>query len=273
MSYLSTLSPEEKKNLETLVKRINAKGITNPYTQGAILAVVTKEGGFKPKSELSYRNTSNARLRLIFGNRLANVTEADLSNLKKNDVAFFDQIYGPQWSSLGFGNNNPGDGFKYRGRGYNQLTGKAAYDRFDQATGVNLVTNPDLANDPTVAADILIEYFKQTLAGQKAKVASLYNSTGINDFKTLNDAYGAIYHANAGFGSSQSSVLADKTGLRALGLSRAPELLTYAKSLTGQVIDLAKKKPALTIAVTAILTVSIYFLYKALTSKKDEPII
>ena len=42
------------------------------------------------------------------------------------------------------GNNMPGDGWRYRGRGYMQTTGKFSYDRLGKYLGVDLIKNPDL---------------------------------------------------------------------------------------------------------------------------------
>lgn len=59
------------------------------------------------------------------------------------------------------GNLLPGDGAKYAGRGYVQLTGKRNYAKADQELhemmpeGQNLVSNPDLAMRPDIAAAIM----------------------------------------------------------------------------------------------------------------------
>jgi putative chitinase len=45
---------------------------------------------------------------------------------------------------MGNGDKNSGDGWKYRGRGYIQLTGKTNYKAFGDYIGVNLLDNPDL---------------------------------------------------------------------------------------------------------------------------------
>ncbi|MEM7183057.1 MAG: glycoside hydrolase family 19 protein [Spirochaetota bacterium] len=55
-----------------------------------------------------------------------------------------------------FGNDNPGDGYKYRGRGYVQITFKANYEKFGKLLGLDLVANPDDAMDPATAAKICI---------------------------------------------------------------------------------------------------------------------
>ena len=53
------------------------------------------------------------------------------------------------------GNVNEGDGFRYRGRGYVQLTWKNNYALASRALGVDLVTNPDLALQPDIAYQIM----------------------------------------------------------------------------------------------------------------------
>ena len=56
------------------------------------------------------------------------------------------------------GNTAPGDGVKYAGRGYPQLTWKVNYQRADRELSLNgaLVTNPDLAMRPDIAAKIMV---------------------------------------------------------------------------------------------------------------------
>jgi len=58
------------------------------------------------------------------------------------------------------GNINMGDGVKYRGRGYIQLTGRNNYDEYGKKLGIDLVSNPDKALDPLIASQILAQYFK-----------------------------------------------------------------------------------------------------------------
>jgi predicted chitinase len=58
------------------------------------------------------------------------------------------------------GNVNPGDGLKYKGRGYIQITGRANYRRYGLMLGLDLLNSPELALAPSVAADILALYFR-----------------------------------------------------------------------------------------------------------------
>jgi len=55
------------------------------------------------------------------------------------------------------GNNNPGDGVAYKGRGYVQITGKDNYAHWSNELGVDLVQNPALAAMPDTAAQIAVE--------------------------------------------------------------------------------------------------------------------
>jgi predicted chitinase len=66
------------------------------------------------------------------------------------------------------GNTQPGDGKRYKGRGFIQLTGRANYRTYGQALGLPLEQNPDLALDPEVGARVLALYFKNRNIPAKA---------------------------------------------------------------------------------------------------------
>ena len=56
------------------------------------------------------------------------------------------------------GNTGPPDGANFRGRGFVQLTGRANYTRYAGEIEVDLVTSPELANDPQIAATLLARF-------------------------------------------------------------------------------------------------------------------
>jgi predicted chitinase len=58
------------------------------------------------------------------------------------------------------GNTEPGDGLKFKGRGFVQLTGRANYDAAGKALGLFLADSPELALDPKTAARVLAWFFK-----------------------------------------------------------------------------------------------------------------
>ena len=57
------------------------------------------------------------------------------------------------------GNTQPGDGVRYKGRGYIQVTGRYNYEQAGRALGLDLVNNPELAARPENAARIAAWYW------------------------------------------------------------------------------------------------------------------
>lgn len=59
------------------------------------------------------------------------------------------------------GNTELGDGERFRGRGYIQLTGRYNYAQAGRSLGLDLIRNPDLAAEPEVAAKIAVWYWQK----------------------------------------------------------------------------------------------------------------
>jgi putative chitinase len=59
------------------------------------------------------------------------------------------------------GNTKKGDGARYKGRGYIQLTGKYNYKRAGEALGLDLVNKPELVEKPEVAAKVAVWFWQQ----------------------------------------------------------------------------------------------------------------
>lgn len=70
----------------------------------------------------------------------------------------YDPKYAPKTAKI-IGNTKVGDGEKYHGRGFVQLTGRENYARAGKALGIDLINNPDLAADPKIAAQIALWYW------------------------------------------------------------------------------------------------------------------
>lgn len=70
---------------------------------------------------------------------------------------YFNNRYGPQ-TAVGkrLGNTQQGDGARFHGRGYVQLTGRSNYKKAESLTGQPLTSNPALAKDPAIAYEIAI---------------------------------------------------------------------------------------------------------------------
>jgi len=96
-----------------------------------------ESGGFKAvKENLNYRAKG---LRAIFGKYFPDDATALLYERKPEKIA--NLVYA---SRMGNGDKASGDGYKFRGRGYIQLTGKNNYKAFDAVVPENLIETPDL---------------------------------------------------------------------------------------------------------------------------------
>lgn len=58
------------------------------------------------------------------------------------------------------GNTSRGDGERYKGRGYIQLTGKYNYQQASKALGLDLVKKPELVEKPEVAAKVAVWFWQ-----------------------------------------------------------------------------------------------------------------
>lgn len=142
---------------------LSQQGITNPVAVSNILAQIQAESNFVPRSE--NLNYSGAKLFELYGpnqsrNRVRFRTLEEANALAaQGPEAIGNVIYGGRMG------NAADEGYRYRGRGLIQLTGKDNYRRFGEMISVDLVSNPDLANNPDIALKIAAAYFAQKNRG------------------------------------------------------------------------------------------------------------
>jgi peptidoglycan L-alanyl-D-glutamate endopeptidase CwlK len=96
------------------------------------------------------------------------------------------------------GNTQPGDGARFCGRGFIQLTGRANYQKHSAAIGLGdrLIDQPELANDPQIAAKLLASFLKdhegdirQALRGNQLAAARRLVNGGSHGLDQFTDAY------------------------------------------------------------------------------------
>jgi len=98
--------------------------------------MLEETGGFRIQIEsLRY---SPSRLMAVWPHRFPTIEIAQQYAYNEEKLGNF--VYGGR-----MGNVNPGDGFRYRGRGLLQITGRSAYAKYGQQIGIDLEGNPDLA--------------------------------------------------------------------------------------------------------------------------------
>lgn len=74
------------------------------------------------------------------------------------------------------GNKFKGDGIRYKGRGFVQLTGRYNYQQASKDLGLPLVDNPDLASKPDIAAKIAVWYWNHRV---RARVSNIANTRAV----------------------------------------------------------------------------------------------
>lgn len=191
--------------IDAIVSTCQEFEINTPQRIAAFLAQTSHEsGGYTMLSEnLNYRA---ATLAACWPNRFA-VLGSDKKPIKENGklvpTVVANNIAGkPELianlvysSRMGNGPAESGEGWKFRGRGLKQLTGKDNYTRCGSALGIDLVSNPDLLLEPTYAAK---------------SAAWFWKTNKLSDFADAGDIKGMTKKINGGFiGLEQRQALYD----------------------------------------------------------------
>ncbi len=243
--FVDGLDSEQKNNIKIIVEKLKEKGITQPFALAAVLAICSKESSLIAKSE---RFTYSAkRLTEVFPSKFPTEQSAIDGgfvnpNTKKADNETYQKKIANQMYGGRYGNNeNPkgisdlsDDGWNYRGNGFNQLTFKGSYIKQKENSGVDILANPYLLNQPEPAARVVAAFMEKRIRSlQSSGKISAYGATGANDFSDITNAVLAYYHCNTGTGKSVAEIKSKLTGN--LGgmkkaQERAPFLLEYIKT-------------------------------------------
>lgn len=143
-----------QQHAEALEKARQASSVNTPRRLCAFLGQIYVEtGGFTTMEEnLNYRDA--ARLDAIFS---AVKGTADAQALiAKGPQAIANRVYA---NRIGNGDEASGDGWRYRGSGYKQLTGRANYRSIGQSIAMDLENNPDWARSPDTAAKVAYAFW------------------------------------------------------------------------------------------------------------------
>ena len=131
----ATKKKPNKANIQTVLRKCQEYGVYLPTQIQYILATVLHEtaGTFNPIKEYGGRKYFESRY---------DPFKASTPELRERAVRM--------------GNTKIGDGAKYCGRGYIQLTWKSNYQKMSDLLGMDFVSNPNLVLDSEISADILV---------------------------------------------------------------------------------------------------------------------
>ena len=161
--------------------------ITDINEKAMFLAQTAHESNDYKRLEESF-NYKPERLFQVFRKRVGT-----LENAKKlcaeGSKAIADFVYGGR---LG---NSQDEGYKYRGRGIIQLTGKNNYEYYGKKLNIDLINNPDLAKEPDTAIEIALLFWKEKECGMFAKMGDVKTVT-----KLINGGYNGLDDRQNRFG-------------------------------------------------------------------------
>ncbi|NII53269.1 XVIPCD domain-containing protein [Luteibacter sp. SG786] len=161
-----------------------AAGIRSPRELANFMAQVTHESNGLNRLEESFRYTRNISqipVKSAWREGAEALETARLEALQGHPEKLAELMYGGR-----NGNDQPGDGWTYRGRGYIQLTGKENYRAAGEALGLDLVGHPDLAAKPENASRIAVWYWENRVpeaAREDIRAATIAVNGKLNGFE------------------------------------------------------------------------------------------
>jgi putative chitinase len=148
---------------ELAIKLLNyakLKGFNN-VTCAMLLAQCHHESqGFtKLEENLNYSTAPRIMTAFSYRIKILNLTPDIIKKCVNNPQYLANTMYS---NRMGNGTPMTNDGYKYRGRGLIQLTGRANYELYDKLVpSSNLLIQPERASLPDVAVQIAVQYFIQ----------------------------------------------------------------------------------------------------------------
>jgi predicted chitinase len=154
------VSVPKKLAQQILIREMLKAGFTDPRAIAEMLALTDYESGGYSRTTENMKYSSPAQLVRMF-REVRDLNQAR-QLVEAGEVAIANTVYGGG-KGASIGNTQPGDGWRYRGRGFVQLTGRANYAKIGRQLGIDLENNPELAsNDPNVMAQVAVQFFKNS---------------------------------------------------------------------------------------------------------------
>lgn len=127
-------------------------GITTERRVAHFLSQCAHEsGGFKRLEE--NLNYSAKALRAVFGRYFGEPPKADADEYARNPEMIANRVYNDAYRKYKMGNTEEGDGWRFRGRGLKQLTGRYNYTKFGESIGMTAEEAAEYVATPAGAID------------------------------------------------------------------------------------------------------------------------
>lgn len=215
---------------------MDAAGISGPHRASLLAQIHHESNGFKAMAE--NLNYSADGLQKTFGKYFKSREDAEA--YARNPEKIANKVYGGR---MGNGPESSGDGYRYRGRGFIQLTGKDNYRQFGEMIGMDLVKNPDLAMHPAIAAKIAVAYYKKRVIDKGIRADDLRSVTKAVNGGTIGiedraDKY-AMYSKEQSSGTMVASTTTPAPGIPASTVDGQSRSLAAAKEAPVQVASVA----------------------------------
>ncbi|WP_034335151.1 glycoside hydrolase family 19 protein [Deinococcus misasensis] len=129
-------------------------GITTRLRVAHLLAQLGHESGFQPREENLWY--SAPRICQVWPSRFPTLESA--KPYAMNPAGLANRVYAGR---LGNGNEASGDGYRYRGRGLLQITGRSNYRTYGKLIGFDLEAQPELALQFGIGSLVAVAYWTQ----------------------------------------------------------------------------------------------------------------
>jgi len=178
-----------------------------PHRFCHFLGQIGNECGRLTILEENMNYTSASRIQAIWPSRFPTLDAAE--PFVRNPQGLAEKVYNGR-----LGNDRPGDGWLFRGRGLVQITGRGSYREMGRKLGIPLEENPDLACDPEHALKIACEtWMSKQLAGER----------DMNRLADVNKLEAMTYRINGGYTNIGDRQAAFEQAWKIWGTGEAPK--------------------------------------------------
>jgi len=152
---------------------LKAAGLLEPgYRLHIFLAQLGHESAGLTRTTESLYYTRAETLMTVWPTRFRSL-EAAIPYVR-NSRALAEKVYGGR---ADLGNDQAGDGARYIGRGFLQITGRANYRTLGEALGIDLEAEPERAADPVVAVRAACAYWTSRRINQACDTGRFHEAT------------------------------------------------------------------------------------------------